>query len=133
MSRLGETVLDRIYQEKIVLSISSILGFLLVWHSVTDLFGLMPAIILPSPEKVFFTIYEKIFVAVGEEKLFGHIRVRLEPIFVGTDLDQHPPGGKVYGSATHQSRPDPGSEGQKHPLGSHRSSVHSLNCCRLAH
>jgi len=86
MSLLGETVLDRIYQEKIVLSLSSILGFLLLWCGVTDIFGLMPAIILPSPEKVFFTIYEKISVAVGEEKLFGHIRVSLVRIFVGTGI-----------------------------------------------
>jgi NitT/TauT family transport system permease protein len=86
MGRLGETMLDRIYQEKLVLSLISILGFLLLWYAVTDLFGLMPAIILPSPEKVFFTIYEKILVPVGEEKLFGHVGVSLVRILVGTGI-----------------------------------------------
>jgi NitT/TauT family transport system permease protein len=74
------------YQEKIVLSISSVLGFLFLWYLITDLFGFMPAIVLPSPEKVFFTIYEKILVPVGEEKLFGHIGVSLVRILVGVGI-----------------------------------------------
>jgi NitT/TauT family transport system permease protein len=82
----GERILDCIYEEKVILSLSSILGFLLVWYAITDLFGLMPPIVLPSPEKVFFTIYEKISVAVGEEKLFGHIGVSLVRILVGSSI-----------------------------------------------
>jgi NitT/TauT family transport system permease protein len=82
----GDRILDRIYEEKVVLSLSSVLGFLLVWYAVTDLFGLMPPIVLPSPEKVFFTIYEKISVPVGEEKLFGHVGVSLVRILVGTGV-----------------------------------------------
>ncbi len=83
---LSERILDRIYQEKVVLSLGSVLGFILVWYAVTDIFRLMPPIVLPSPEKVFFTIYEKIFVSVGEEKLFGHVGVSLIRIFVGTAI-----------------------------------------------
>jgi NitT/TauT family transport system permease protein len=86
MDRFWESLGERIYQEKIVLSISSVLGFLLVWYLITDLFGLMPAIVLPSPEKVFFTIYEKTLVPVGEEKLFGHIGVSLVRILVGVGI-----------------------------------------------
>lgn len=86
MDRLTEKIFDKIYQEKIVLSLSSVLGFLLLWYLVTDLLELMPAIILPSPEKVFFTIYEKILVPVGEEKLFGHVGVSLVRILVGTGI-----------------------------------------------
>jgi len=83
MRHWRERVLDRIYQEEVVLSLSSVLGFLLIWYGVTDIFKLMPAIVLPSPEKVFYTLYEKIFVSVGEEKLLGHIGVSLVRIFVG--------------------------------------------------
>jgi NitT/TauT family transport system permease protein len=86
MGRFLENVRERIYQEKIVLSISSVLGFLFLWYMITDLFGLMPAIVLPSPEKVFFTIYEKVLVPVGEEKLFGHIGVSLVRILVGVGI-----------------------------------------------
>ena len=86
MDRFWESLGERIYQEKIVLSISSVLGFLLLWYLITDLFGLMPAIVLPSPEKVFFTIYEKTLVPVGEEKLFGHIGVSLVRILVGVGI-----------------------------------------------
>ncbi len=86
MDRLTGKIFDKIYQEKIVLSLSSVLGFLLLWYLVTDLLELMPAIILPSPEKVFFTIYEKILVPVGEEKLFGHVGVSLVRILVGTGI-----------------------------------------------
>jgi NitT/TauT family transport system permease protein len=86
MGRFLENVRERIYQEKIVLSISSVLGFLFLWYLITDLFGLMPAIVLPSPEKVFFTIYEKVLVPVGEEKLFGHIGVSLVRILVGVGI-----------------------------------------------
>jgi NitT/TauT family transport system permease protein len=86
MSRFGEMFLERIYQEKIVLSLTSILGFLAVWAAATDLLGIMPALVLPSPEKVFFTIYEKITVPVGEQKLFGHIGVSLVRILVGTGI-----------------------------------------------
>jgi NitT/TauT family transport system permease protein len=46
----------------------------------------MPAIVLPSPEKVFFTIYEKTLVPVGEEKLLGHIGVSLVRILVGVGI-----------------------------------------------
>ncbi len=83
---IGDRILDRIYQEKVVLSLSSILGFLLVWYAVTDVLRLMPALVLPSPEKVFFAVYEKIFVPVGEEKLLGHIGVSLVRILVGTSI-----------------------------------------------
>jgi len=86
MSRSLEKILDQIFQEKVFLSISSVLGFLLIWYLVTDLLGLMPAIVLPSPEKVFFTIYEKILDPVGEEKLFGHLRISLIRIMVGTGI-----------------------------------------------
>ncbi len=86
MSRLAQSFLERIYQEKVILSLSSVLGFLLAWYAVTDLFRLMPPIVLPSPEKVFYTIYEKIFVPVGQEKLFGHIGVSLVRILVGTSI-----------------------------------------------
>ncbi len=86
MSRSFEKILDQIFQEKVFLSISSVLGFLLIWYLVTDLLGLMPAIVLPSPEKVFFTIYEKILDPVGEEKLFGHLRISLIRIMVGTGI-----------------------------------------------
>jgi NitT/TauT family transport system permease protein len=86
MGSVGEKILDRIYQEKVVLSLTSILGFLLAWYAVTDVFVLMPAIVLPSPEKVFFTIYEKISVSVGEEKLLGHVGVSLVRILVGTSI-----------------------------------------------
>ena len=86
MDRFLENLGERIYQEKIVLSISSVLGFLFLWYLITDLFGLMPAIVLPSPEKVFFTIYEKTLVPVGEEKLFGHIGVSLVRILVGVGI-----------------------------------------------
>jgi NitT/TauT family transport system permease protein len=86
MDRFLENVRERIYQEKIVLSISSVLGFLFLWYMITDLSGLMPAIVLPSPEKVFFTIYEKVLVPVGEEKLFGHIGVSLVRILVGVGI-----------------------------------------------
>jgi NitT/TauT family transport system permease protein len=86
MAPLMERIGDRIYQEKIVLSISSVLGFLFLWYFVTDLLGLMPAIVLPSPEKVFFTIYEKILIPVGEEKLFGHVGVSLVRILVGVGI-----------------------------------------------
>ena len=78
--------LNRIYQDKVFLSLTSVLGFLAVWYAATDLLGLMPAIVLPSPEKVFFTIYEKFFVAVGEERLPGHIGVSLLRILVGTSI-----------------------------------------------
>ena len=83
MGPLSERISDRFYQEKVVLSLSSVLGFILVWYAVTDIFRLMPPIVLPSPEKVFYTIYEKIFVSVGEEKLFGHVGVSLIRILVG--------------------------------------------------
>ncbi len=83
---IGDRILDRIYQEKVVLSLSSILGFLLVWYAVTDVLRLMPALVLPSPGKVFFAVYEKIFVPVGEEKLLGHIGVSLVRILVGTSI-----------------------------------------------
>ena len=86
MDRLTEKNFDKIYQEKIVLSLSSVLGFLLLWYIGTDLLALFPPIILPSPEKVFFTIYEKILVPVGEEKLFGHVGVSLVRILVGTGI-----------------------------------------------
>jgi NitT/TauT family transport system permease protein len=86
MGRSGETIWDRIYQEKAVLSLSSVLGFLALWYLVTDLLGLMPAIVLPSPEKVFFTIYEKALVPAGEEKLLGHIGVSLVRILVGVGI-----------------------------------------------
>jgi NitT/TauT family transport system permease protein len=86
MNGLMEQILRRLYREKMVLSLSSVLGFLLVWYAVSDLFHLMPPIILPSPEKVFFTIYEKISVPVGEEKLFGHMAVSLVRILVGTGI-----------------------------------------------
>jgi NitT/TauT family transport system permease protein len=86
MSRSIESIWDRIYQEKTVLSLSSILGFLALWYLVTDLLGLMPAIVLPSPEKVFFTIYEKTLVPAGEEKLLGHIGVSLVRILVGVGI-----------------------------------------------
>jgi NitT/TauT family transport system permease protein len=86
MERFLESLGERIYQEKIVLSISSVLGFLFLWYLITDLFGFMPAIVLPSPEKVFFTLYEKTLVPVGEEKLFGHIGVSLVRILVGVGI-----------------------------------------------
>lgn len=86
MDRFLESLGEKIYQEKFVLSISSVLGFLFLWYLITDLFGFMPAIVLPSPEKVFFTIYEKILVPVGEEKLFGHIGVSLVRILVGVGI-----------------------------------------------
>ncbi len=86
MASPGERVLEKIYQEKVLLSLSSILGFLLVWYTATDLLGLMPAIVLPSPEKVFFTLYEKFIVPVGEERLLGHIGVSLLRILVGTSI-----------------------------------------------
>jgi NitT/TauT family transport system permease protein len=86
MDRFRESFGEKIYQEKIVLSISSVLGFLFLWYLITDLFGFMPAIVLPSPEKVLFTIYEKILVPVGEEKLFGHIGVSLVRILVGVGI-----------------------------------------------
>jgi NitT/TauT family transport system permease protein len=86
MDRFWESLGERIYREKIVLSISSVLGFLFLWYLMTDLFGFMPALVLPSPEKVFFTIYEKTLVPVGEEKLFGHIGVSLVRILVGVGI-----------------------------------------------
>ena len=86
MAPLEETFWDKIYREKVVLSLSSVLGFLGLWHLVTDFLGLMPAIVLPSPEKVFFTLYEKILVPVGEEKLFGHLGVSLVRILVGVGI-----------------------------------------------
>ncbi len=86
MDRFLQSFGERIYHEKIVLSISSVLGFLILWYAITDLFGFMPAIVLPSPEKVFFTIYEKILVPVGEEKLLGHIGVSLVRILVGVGI-----------------------------------------------
>jgi NitT/TauT family transport system permease protein len=86
MGRFLESLGERIYQEKIVLSISSVLGFLFLWYLITDLLGFMPAIVLPSPEKVFFTIYEKTLVPVGEERLFGHIGVSLVRILVGVGI-----------------------------------------------
>jgi NitT/TauT family transport system permease protein len=86
MGRFGEWFLDRIYQEKVVLSLSSILGFIFIWFFFTDVWQMFPAIILPSPEKVFFTIYEKIYIPVGEEKLFGHIGISLVRILVGTGI-----------------------------------------------
>jgi len=86
MSRSAENFWDKVYREKTVLSLSSVLGFLALWHLATDILGLMPAIVLPSPEKVFFTIYEKILAPVGEEKLFGHIGVSLVRILVGVGI-----------------------------------------------
>jgi len=86
LSRFSENFLNQIYQEKVFLSLSSVLGFLCVWYLVTDLLQLMPPIILPSPEKVFFNIYEKISIPVGEEKLFGHIGVSLVRILVGVGI-----------------------------------------------
>jgi NitT/TauT family transport system permease protein len=86
MNGLMEQILERLYREKMVLSLSSVLGFLLAWYAITDLFPLMPPIVLPSPEKVFFTIYEKISVPVGEERLFGHLAVSLVRILVGTGI-----------------------------------------------
>ncbi len=86
MNRFLESLGERIYQEKIILSLSSVLGFLFLWYLITDLFGFMPAIVLPSPEKVFFTIYEKTLVPVGEEKLFGHLGVSLVRILVGVGI-----------------------------------------------
>jgi NitT/TauT family transport system permease protein len=86
MNRRGEKFFNLIYEEKIFLALSSILGFILLWHVATDLLGLFPPIILPSPEKVFFTIYEKFTVAVGEEKLLGHIGVSLVRILVGVGI-----------------------------------------------
>ncbi len=86
MNRWGERIFAFIYQEKIVLSLSSILGFILFWHVLTDVLGLFPPLFLPSPEKVFFTIYEKITVPVGEEKLFGHVGISLVRILVGVGI-----------------------------------------------
>jgi NitT/TauT family transport system permease protein len=86
MNRWGERILDLLYEEKIVLSLSSILGFILLWHVLTDILGLFPPLFLPSPEKVFFTIYEKITVPVGQEKLFGHLGVSLVRISVGVGI-----------------------------------------------
>jgi NitT/TauT family transport system permease protein len=86
MDRYLENLEEKIYQEKIILSISSVMGFLFLWYLVTEIFGFMPAIVLPSPEKVFFTIYEKTLVPVGEEKLFGHIGASLVRILVGVGI-----------------------------------------------
>src|SRR5512138_350820 len=86
MNRRRESPIDFIYQEKIFLSLSSILGFVLFWHVLTDLLGLFPALILPSPEKVFFTLYEKITVPVGEERLFGHVGISVVRILVGVGI-----------------------------------------------
>ena len=86
MNRWGERILDLLYEEKIVLSLSSILGFILLWHVLTDILGLFPPLFLPSPEKVFFTIYEKITVPVGQEKLFGHLGVSLVRISAGVGI-----------------------------------------------
>lgn len=86
MNRPGERLLDFIYQEEIFLSLSSILSFVLLWHVLTDLLGLFPPFILPSPEKVFFTIFEKITVPVGEQKLFGHLGISLVRILVGVGI-----------------------------------------------
>ena len=86
MSRRGESFFDWVYQDKIFLSLSSILGFVLFWHFLTDILGLVPALILPSPEKVFFTLYEKITVPVGEEKLFGHLGISVVRILVGVGI-----------------------------------------------
>jgi NitT/TauT family transport system permease protein len=81
-----EQVLDQIYAEKVILSLTSVLGFLLFWHALTDVLGLFPPIVLPSPEKVFFTLYEKITVPVGEARLFGHVGVSLVRILVGVGI-----------------------------------------------
>jgi NitT/TauT family transport system permease protein len=81
-----EQVLDQIYAEKVILSLTSVLGFLLFWHVLTDVLGLFPPIVLPSPEKVFFTLYEKITVPVGEARLFGHVGVSLVRILVGVGI-----------------------------------------------
>jgi NitT/TauT family transport system permease protein len=86
MNGRGGKFLDLIYQEKIVLSLSSILGFILFWHMLTDVLGVFPSLFLPSPEKVFFTIYEKITVPVGEEKLFGHVGISLVRILAGVGI-----------------------------------------------
>jgi len=86
MNRWGERILDLLYEEKIVLSLSSILGFILLWHVLTDILGLFPPLFLPSPEKVFFTIYETITVPVGQEKLLGHLGVSLVRISVGVGI-----------------------------------------------
>ena len=80
MSRRGESFFDLIYQEKIFLSLSSILGFVLFWHVLTDILGLFPALILPSPEKVFFTLYEKITCRWGRKSFsatWGSASVRI--------------------------------------------------------
>jgi NitT/TauT family transport system permease protein len=86
MGRFGGWLLDRIYQEKVVLSLSSVLGFIFIWFFFTEVWRMFPPIILPSPEKVFFTLYEKIYIPVGEEKLFGHIGISLVRILVGTGI-----------------------------------------------
>jgi NitT/TauT family transport system permease protein len=86
MNRWGGKFLALIYQEKIVLSLSSILGFILFWHILTDILRIFPPLFLPSPEKVFFTIYEKITVPVGEAKLFGHVGISLVRILVGVGI-----------------------------------------------
>jgi NitT/TauT family transport system permease protein len=86
MNQRGERIFDVIYQEKIFLSLSSILGFILIWHILTDVLGIFPALFLPSPEKVFFTVYEKITVPVGEEKLFGHVGISVVRILVGVGI-----------------------------------------------
>ncbi len=86
MRRWGERILDLLYEEKVFLSLSSLVGFILLWHVLTDILGLFPALVLPSPEKVFFTLYEKITVPVGQEKLFGHLGVSLVRILAGVGI-----------------------------------------------
>ncbi|MDP3097864.1 MAG: ABC transporter permease [Syntrophales bacterium] len=86
MKAFGPQLLERIYREKVVLSLSSVLSFVFCWYLITDVLGLIPALFLPSPEKVFFTIYEKIFIPVGQSTLFGHVGVSLLRILVGTTI-----------------------------------------------
>ncbi len=86
MRRWGERIFDLLYEEKVVLSLSSLIGFVLLWYVLTDILGLFPALFLPSPEKVFFTLYEKITVPVGQEKLFGHLGISLVRILAGVGI-----------------------------------------------
>lgn len=86
MREIAERFFERIYSDRAVLSLTSVLGFLLFWYGVTDVAHFFPSLVLPSPEKVFFTLYEKISLPVGEERLGGHLGVSLVRILVGTGI-----------------------------------------------
>lgn len=68
----------------IIISIFSVIGFLLLWEAATDWFGWLPKIAMPSPVKTILTLIKKITTKAPEgATLFQHILASLSVSLTG--------------------------------------------------